>query len=164
MIRDARPKDAEGVVAIYNHYVRNTTTTFEEVDVAVSDMAARMAGASAQHPWLVAEADPSGEVLGYAYATPWRSRSAYRRTVEISVYLLPDGGGRGLGTQLYEELLARLAATEARAVIGGVALPNEASVRLHERLGFEKVAHFQQVGFKHGRWVDVGYWQRLLES
>ncbi|WP_193165446.1 arsinothricin resistance N-acetyltransferase ArsN1 family B [Microbulbifer hainanensis] len=161
MIRSARPEDAAQVAAIYNHYILNTTVTFEAEPVSASDMEARIAGvAAAELPWLVTE--ESGQILGYAYATPWRTRSAYRHSVEISVYLHRDARGAGLGTALYEALFNSLHSRSIHAVIGGIALPNDASIRLHEKLGMNKVAHFEEVGRKFGRWIDVGYWQRVL--
>jgi L-amino acid N-acyltransferase YncA len=135
--------------------------TFEEEPVAAAEMARRMAEVQAVSlPWLVAERE--GTVAGYAYATPWRTRPAYRFSAELTVYVAPDQGGRGLGSALYARLLAAARDRGLHAVMGGIALPNEASVRLHEKLGFEKVAHFREAGFKFGRWVDVGYWQLLL--
>jgi len=117
---------------------------------------------SACLPWLVAEED--SQVVGYACATPWKTRTAYRFSVEITVYLVPERAGRGIGSALYRNLLAILQARGIHAVIGGIALPNEASVALHEKFGLRKVAHFQEVGFKLNRWIDVGYWQRTLQS
>lgn len=162
LIRTAAPEDAGPVAAIYNHYVANTVITFEEQAVSASDMAARMADVqTAGLPWLVAELD--GEVVGYSYAGRWKARSAYRFAVEASVYLKHGIQGRGIGKTLYGALLPILQAKGIHAVIGGAALPNPASVALHEKLGFEQVATFRQVGFKHGRWVDVAYWQRILQ-
>ena len=161
MIRSAQPDDAAQVAAIYNHYVLNTTVTFEAEAVSATEMAARIAGvAAAELPWLVTE--ESGRILGYAYATPWRTRTAYRHSVEVSVYLHRDARGAGLGSALYEALFALLQTRSIHAVIGGIALPNDASVRLHEKLGMSKVAHFEEVGLKFDRWIDVGYWQRVL--
>ncbi|MGH8166642.1 MAG: GNAT family N-acetyltransferase, partial [Woeseiaceae bacterium] len=97
-----------------------------------------------------------------AYASRWHGRCAYRFSVESTVYLDPDRTGRGVGKRLYAALIDAIRDLSMRAVIGGIALPNEPSIRLHERLGFRKVAHFEQVGFKHDRWIDVGYWQLLL--
>lgn len=115
---------------------------------------------SAALPWLVAE--EGGEAAGYAYATPWRARTGYRFSVEITVYLAPGQAGRGIGSRLYGELFPMLQARRIHAVMGGIALPNEASVALHEKFGMRKVAHFEAVGFKFDRWIDVGYWQRTL--
>lgn len=94
--------------------------------------------------------------------TPWRTRSAYRFSVEATVYVAPDYVGRGVGSSLFGELLSMLPARNIHSVIGGIALPNEASVRLNEKFGLRKVAEFHEVGFKFGRWINVGYWQRTL--
>jgi phosphinothricin acetyltransferase len=161
LIRHAQVQDAAVIAAIYNHYVSTTTITFEEEPVSPEEMARRMQAVQAAGlPWLVAQID--GEVAGYAYATKWKERSAYRYSVESTVYVKADAHGRGLGKALYEELLGTLAASGVHVVIGGIAQPNPASVALHGKLGFEKVAMFREVGRKFDRWVDVGYWQRIL--
>ena len=160
-VREAGAGDAEAVAAIYNHYVRETVVTFEEEPVGVEVMAARIGQVVAEGlPWLVAERE--GAVVGFAYATPWKERSAYRYSVECTVYVAPGFEGQGLGSALYSELFERLAAREVHAVIAGIALPNERSVALHESFGMTKVAQFREVGFKFGRWVDVGYWQGMV--
>jgi L-amino acid N-acyltransferase YncA len=161
MIRDAAPRDAEAVAAIYSRYVLTTTISFEEVPPAAEEMARRIqAVQDGKLPWLVAELD--GRVVGYAYATKWKERSAYRFAVETSVYLDGAVHGRGVASALYVRLLDLLRAAGIHTVIGGIAQPNPASVRLHERFGFEQVALFREVGRKFDRWVDVGYWQRAL--
>lgn len=160
-LRDAIPADAPAIAAIYNPYVTGTTISFEEDPVQEAEMARRVADVQAAGlPWLVAEAD--GVVIGYAYATKWRVRHAYRHSVESSVYLAPAAARRGVGSALYAALFERLRAGGYHLVIGGIALPNAASVALHEKMGYEKAAHFKQVGYKFGRWVDVGYWQKTL--
>jgi phosphinothricin acetyltransferase len=111
-------------------------------------------------PWLVWE--EGAGILGFAYASKWKGRCAYRYSAEVTVYVEPTCTGRGIGSKLYEELLAALRERNFHAVIGGIALPNPTSISLHERLGFRKIAHFEQVGWKFGRWIDVGYWQLLL--
>lgn len=162
-LRLATPDDAAAIAALYNHYVTTTTISFEETAVSAGDMAQRVADVlAAGLPWLVAF--DGDQLLGYAYATKWRARHAYRFSVESTVYLAPDEARRGLGSRLYGELLERLRTAGCHLVIGGIALPNEASVALHEKLGFEKVAHFKEVGFKFERWLDVGYWQRTLAA
>jgi phosphinothricin acetyltransferase len=162
MIRSATGRDADAIAGIYNHYIAETVVTFEEQTVTATDMIGRMdAVAAASLPWLVAEQE--GEVAGYAYAGRWHSRSAYRFTVESTVYLHPQFVGCGLGTKLYEALLSELRDKPIHVVIGGIALPNAASVALHEKLGFEKAAHYREVGFKFDRWIDVGYWQKVLQ-
>ncbi|HZX29639.1 MAG TPA: arsinothricin resistance N-acetyltransferase ArsN1 family B [Telluria sp.] len=160
-LRSAGAADAPALAALYNHYVEHTPITFEELPVAAADMAARIASVQ-EHglPWLVLE--DGGAILGYAYVTPWRARSAYRHSVESTVYLAQAAHGRGHGKRLYTQLLADLHAGGLHTVIGGIALPNQASVALHERLGFRQVAQFQDVGRKFGQWIDVGYWQLML--
>lgn len=161
MLRRATTTDAAAIVAIYNHYVARTIITFEEEAVPVSDMAGRISETLADGwPWLVwAEAD---KILGYAHASKWKSRCSYRYSAEATVYLDPAATGRGLGTKLYAAVIAELRTLKMHAVIGGVALPNSASVALHEKLGFQKVAHFQQTGRKFEQWIDVGYWELML--
>lgn len=160
MIRTATCADAESVCTIYNHYVAHTVVTFEEQPVATAEMQSRIAAVLEKLPWLVLEHD--GAIAGYAYASPWKARSGYRFAAESSIYLAPAQTRRGFGSALYARLLENLRARNVHCVIGGAALPNPASVALHERLGFTKVAHFRENGFKFGRWIDVAYWQRVL--
>ncbi|MGK5047875.1 arsinothricin resistance N-acetyltransferase ArsN1 family B [Janthinobacterium sp. GB4P2] len=160
MIRLATTTDAAMIATIYNHYVSSSTITFEEQIVGTNEMAQRIASVSAQLPWYVFECD--SQILGYAYATPWRARSAYRFSVESTVYVAHDGVGQGIGRQLYNTLIEELRRRQLQVVIGGIAQPNEASVALHERLGFEKVAMFKRVGRKFDQWIDVGYWELQL--
>jgi phosphinothricin acetyltransferase len=161
-IRPASSLDVTRLCAIYNYYVTGTTISFEESPVAETEMASRLADVTSSGlPWLTLTLH--GDVIGYAYATKWRARPAYRHSVESSIYLDPTRAGHGHGLQLYRSLLDELAARGLHTVIAGIAQPNERSVRLHERLGFRKVAHFDEVGFKLGQWVDVGYWQRMSE-
>jgi phosphinothricin acetyltransferase len=162
-IRSATADDAAAIAAIYNPYVANSCITFETEAVSAEEMQARIAEAQESIlPWLVATS--GGVIAGYAYASKWKGRCAYRFAVESTVYLDPASQGKGVGRQLYSALLDRLKAKGIRTVIGGIALPNDASIGVHERLGFEKVAHFKQVGFKQNRWIDVGYWQLLIED
>lgn len=161
VIRTAMAGDAEAIARIYNHYVASTIITFEEQAVSIEEMAGRILEiGSAALPWLVAEQD--GRIVGYAYASKWKGRCAYRFSAECTVYLDPDCVGMGYGTKLYERLFAALRERGMHAVIGGVALPNPASVALHEKLGMTKVAHFREVGFKFDKWIDVGYWEVTL--
>lgn len=159
-LREATPADAAAIAAIYNHYVATTTISMESDPVGADEMARRIADIQdGTLPWLVLAED--GRLCGYAYASKWRARPGYRLAVESSVYIDPALRGRGHGLLLYRALLARLAG-RFHTVIGGIALPNAASVALHERLGFRQVACFQEVGHKFGAWVDVGYWQLSL--
>ena len=160
-IRDARPADAGAIAELYNHYIQHTTVTFEETAIDSAEIERRLhAVQSAQLPWLVATREHN--LVGYAYATPWRSRRGYRYSVEVTVYVAPTETGGGWGSQLYGMLFTRLSQRQLHSAIGGIALPNDASVALHEKFGMRKVAHFKEVGVKFGRWIDVGYWQRIL--
>lgn len=160
-VRSANADDAAAVTGIYNHYVANTYATFETEPVVTREITRRMTETpDSRLPWLVAE--DSGKIIGYAYASKWKGRCAYRFSVETTIYLAPGCTGKGTGWQLYSTLVETVRATSMHSAIGGIALPNEPSVGLHERLGFRKVAHFEQVGYKLDRWIDVGYWQLLL--
>jgi L-amino acid N-acyltransferase YncA len=160
MIRPVSRQDAERIASIYNHYVEHTIITFEEDLVPVPEMADRIERVTSAYPWLVLEQD--GEVSGYAYATRWRERASYRLSAESTVYLAPDRTGQGMGTALYTVLIDRLREAGLHCVMGGIALPNAASVALHEKLGFRKVAELKEVGRKFDAWIDVGYWQLVL--
>ncbi len=160
-IRPAQDADAEAIAEIYAPYIRDTIITFEVERVPADAFVQRMRAVREHRlPWLVAER--AGVVVGYAYATPWRARAAYAAAAEATVYLAQDAVGQGIGRTLYEDLFERLRALGKHVVIGGISLPNSASVALHERMGMHKVAHFEAVGRKFDRWIDVGYWQRTL--
>ena len=161
MLRAATTADAAAIAGIYNHYILNTIVTFEEEAVPAAGMSRRSADTlAAGLPWMVW--DEVGKVLGYAYASKWKSRCSYRFSVESTVYLAQIATGRGIGTKLYADLIARLKQDDYHGIIGGVALPNDASVALHEKLGFVKVAHFKEVGWKFDKWIDVAYWELIL--
>ncbi len=162
MIRSVKPNDAGEICGIYNHYVKNTIVTFEEDPVSPQEMRKRISKILRDFPWIVLIDDR--RIAGYAYASEWKSRSAYRFAVESTVYVHPDRVGQGMGTRLYRRFLPLLQNRGAHAVISGIALPNEASVALHEKLGFTKVAHFLEVGFKFGKWIDVGYWELFFKN
>ncbi|KAJ1684751.1 hypothetical protein LUZ63_020022 [Rhynchospora breviuscula] len=156
-VRDAEPADLDAVVAIYQHEVDTGVATFETRAVDVEEWRHKVTG---PEPMVVAVED--GVVLGTAYATPFRPRPAYDLTRETSVYLAAAGQGRGLGTALYDALLPRLRATGCHTALAMVALPNPASVRLHERFGYEHVGTMREVGHKLGRVVDVAVLQLML--
>jgi L-amino acid N-acyltransferase YncA len=160
-IRAAVEADAPTLAGIYNPYVIETTVTFEETALIPPEMAVRVTAADRVGlPFLLAHA--GGVPLGFAYASRWKARCAYRHTAETTVYVSRDYWRCGIGSALYTRLLAHLQHAGIHAAIGGIALPNESSVALHERLGFVEVARFREVGFKFNRWIDVGYWQRLF--
>jgi L-amino acid N-acyltransferase YncA len=161
LMRDVCPSDAAAICAIYNHYVTSTIITFEEVAVSERDMAARISEVTSSYPWIVCVENDA--VVGYAYAARWKARSAYRHTVEVTVYVAAGATGRGLGTQLMAALLSRLRQHgDIHAAIGGVSLPNPASIALQEKFGFKPVGRFHETGRKFDNWIDVGYWELIL--
>jgi len=162
MIRPVTKQDAQAIVDIYNHYVENTVITFEEDCIDSNEMSKRIEKViDSDLPWLVISENKV--ILGYAYATPWKARSAYRYSVEATVYLAPKEQGKGLGTQLYQALFSELKQKSIHSVLGGITLPNPASIALHEKLGMTNVAHFHQIGRKFDQWLDTGYWQITLD-
>ncbi|MGQ0384512.1 MAG: arsinothricin resistance N-acetyltransferase ArsN1 family B [Gammaproteobacteria bacterium] len=159
-IREVRAADAPRIATIYNHYVRETVVTFEEEAVADAEMARRIAETAGAYPWLVWE--DGDEVEAYAHASSWKRRSAYRHSAECTIYVAPARTGRGIGRALYPALVAAMRGRGLHAAIGGISLPNPASITLHEKMGFAPIGRFRQVGFKFGLWVDVGYWELIL--
>lgn len=159
-IRDAAHSDAASCAAIYAPYVLHTAISFEVDPPDPAEMAGRIDAAARQHAWLVA--DHGDEVVGYAYGRPFRARAAYQWTCETSVYVAEHRLGCGVGTALYRALLHRLAARGLQQATAGLTLPNQASLALHESIGFEQVGVFRAVGWKLGRWHDVLWMQRPL--
>ena len=157
VIRACVDADLSALCDIYNHYIANTVISFEVDALTPAEMGTRVAAYTQQYPWLVCEVD--GVLAGYAYACRWQERSAYRHSVMSSIYLRHTETGKGLGKALYGALLCEVAKLDCHAIVAGIALPNAASVGLHEHFGFVKTAHFPEVGRKFGQWVDVGYWQ-----
>jgi phosphinothricin acetyltransferase len=159
-IRLARREDGEAAAGIYGSIVRETAISFETTPPTAAEMAARIAGVNRDHAWLVAEEGVS--VLGYVYAGKHRDPGAYAWSTNTSVYLRKDARGKGLGRALYRALFKVLKAQNYRTAFAGIALPNAASVRLHESIGFTHLGTYVRVGFKFGRWHDVGWWQLPL--
>lgn len=156
-IRKVRISDAEQIAEIYNYYVLTSHATFEIEAVSIDEMEKRIGEISAKFPYFVfCEED---RIIGYAYASQYKTRAAYKPSVEISVYVKNGIHQKGIGTKLYTKLFEELSNSNVHAIIAGISLPNEASVKLHENFGMKKVAHFEEVGFKIGRWIDVGYWE-----
>jgi L-amino acid N-acyltransferase YncA len=161
IVRTVIGGDAARLAQIYNHYIENSHSTFETEPIDEAEMRSRIdEGRTGSYPFLVAE--DNLDVLGYAYAHQYRVRSAYRATAEVSIYLAPDSIAQGIGSSLYERLFEQLITGKFHTVVAGISLPNDASIKLHEKFGMQKVAHFYEVGRKFGRWIDVGYWQRAL--
>jgi len=159
-IRLANPDDAADILAIYAPYCESTAITFEVVPPTLEQMRDRITSVMAGYPWLVAEVN--GRLSGYVYATRFRERAGYRWTAEVAVYIAEDAKRRGLGKSLYTALFAILRAQGYAKAIAGITMPNQASVRLHESLGFVRTGTFPGVGYKDGVWLDVGWWQLLL--
>jgi phosphinothricin acetyltransferase len=158
-VRPADVADAAACAAVYAPYVERSVSSFEETPPDAAVMAGRMLDAP-RLPWLVAVRD--SEVVGYSYASRHRARPAYRWSVEVSVYLRETERGRGTGRALYAELLDVVRALGYVRALAGITLPNDASVGLHEAMGFTPIGVFRGVGFKHGEWHDVGWWQLTL--
>lgn len=152
-------EDAAQIAEIYNYYIENTHHTFETEPIGSIEMQKRINETIENYPFFVC--GEGGEIFGYAYAAPYKSRCAYKSSAEVSVYVKNNLRQKGVGRMLYEKLFEELLQTDVHAIIAGIALPNEASIKLHEKFGFEKVAHFREVGFKSNRWIDVGYWELI---
>lgn len=163
-IRAARPEDAAAIAAIYAPYVLTGVVSFETEVPDARAMRRRMEAADGVFPWLVATNGDEDGVLAYAYAAKFRERAAYRWVVETSIYVAAAVQGQGVGRLLYEALIDTLRAQGFTQAIGAIALPNDHSIALHEAVGFRRAGFFREVGYKHGRWIDVGYWQAELND
>lgn len=158
-IRQATPADAAGVCAIYNEHVANTLVSFETEPVSAPDMEARIGKKLLHHDWLVGV---QGHIVGYAYYGSFRARAAYRHTVESTIYLDEAVQGQGFGKRLYGALINSAETKGYREIVGVIALPNPASIALHQKMGFEEAGVLKNVGHKFDAYVDVGLWQRSL--
>ena len=161
-IRFATEEDAAGVQAIYAPVVRDTPISFEFEPPSVAEIASRIRKILEHWPWLVCEKD--GHILGYAYASEHRTRAAYQWSADATVYIHPEYRRCSVGRALYSALFPLLNLQGYRSVFAGVTLPNAGSVGLHEAMGFRPIGTFRRVGFKQGRWHDVGWWQLELNA
>ncbi len=162
MIRSATLQDAASIAEIYNWYIENTVITFEQVSVTEQEMQARISRGNELHPWFVVE--QQDVVSGFAFAAEFKSRGAYRQTVETTIYLPTDEIGRGNGRRLYQHLIDHLQRTSIHVLVSTIALPNLRSIALHEKLGYRKSGHLFEVGRKFDNWVDVEYWQLVFDD
>jgi L-amino acid N-acyltransferase YncA len=162
-LRQATLEDAEEIAAIYAPIVQSTFISFESEPPSAAEMRARIAKSLERHCWLASE-DEHGRVNGYVYASAFRDRAAYRWSVETTAYVRDDSRGLGIGKCLYLTLLPRLLELGYYQVFAGIALPNPASVALHEAVGFKPIGTYRNVGFKLGAWHDVGWWQLALRE
>ena len=160
LIRSVELRDVDAITDIYNGYVTGGSATFETEPVGTAEMRSRIAGISARFPYLVCE--EGRRVAGDCYAPAWKTKAAYRYTLETTVYLSPDYLGRGIGKRLMRELIEACRRNGYRALIACITAGNEASIALHTGLGFNQVSHFEQVGRKFGRWLDVVDYELLL--
>ena len=178
-IRPVEHDDFESIASLTNRYIRDTVIHFGEKEITAQELREEWRRLGPRYPFLVACGDGGtdrgsgddadsrperGRFLGYAKSGPWRTRAAYRNTVEIGIYMMPEAQGKGLGRRLYQALIDACMAKGFHAIIGGVTMPNEISVRLHEGLGFKPIGVFPQVGYKFDRWHDVGFWQLTVPS
>jgi len=159
-LRQAKPADAELLLKIYRPVVENTAASFELIPPTENEFALRIASTVESHEWLVME--DMDRLAGYAYATPHRAREAYQYSVETSVYVHADYRGTGVGKKLYEALFDSLQSRDFHNAYAGITLPNEASVALHQSLGFEPIGIFREIGFKQDEWHNVSWWQRKI--
>ena len=157
MIRLARPDDAAQIHAIYAPVVRDTIISFELEPPTEEQMGARIVETLKMFPWLVLERD--GRVAGYAYASRHRDRAAYQWSADVACYVHSEARRQGVGAKLYTVLLDLLKRQGFQSAFAGIALPNEASIRLHESVGFTHVGNYREVGYKLGAWRDTGWWQ-----
>ena len=163
LIRDVTLADATAIVEIYNYYIQSSHATFELETSTTIEMEQRLTENIARgFPFLVAEMDD--KLAAYAYARPFRPRAGYRFAAEIAAYVRPGFERRGLGQGLYRRLIPQLFNDGFHTLIATIALPNDASVFLHEKFGFKKAGHFREVGRKFERWIDVGYWQLFSQT
>lgn len=160
MIRKVTKEDARAIADIYNEYVLNSVISFETEAVPVSAMQQRIEMISAQYPYYVYEED--GKVLGYCYAHAWKERAAYKHTYETTIYLDKASQGKSIGRELLRHLIEECRQAGAHVLVACITAENEKSIRFHQRFGFKQSAHFQQVGMKFGRWLDVVDYQLLL--
>lgn len=161
-LRPATPDDAADIRAIYVPYVVASAVSFEIEAPSVDEMRARMVAAQDLYPWIVAVDLASGVVMGYAYATQFRTRAAYRFAVETSIYIAGNFQGQGVGRQLYKALINTLREQNYTQAIAAITLPNDTSIKLHEAVGFRRAGVYREIGYKTGAWFDVGIWQRDL--
>ena len=157
IIRETLAADLPSILAITNREIEHHVAHFGTQPILVEELTREFESARGRYPWV--SCDINGVVAGFAKAYPWKPRGAYAWSAEIGVYIAPPHQGRGVGRALYAELFPRIKAAGMRSIIAGIALPNPASVRLHEAFGMKHVGTFTRIGFKHGQWHDVGYWQ-----
>ncbi|MEN8137564.1 MAG: N-acetyltransferase family protein [Bacteroidota bacterium] len=159
-VRSVKPGDANDILKIYNFYISNSIVTFDENKKTLDDIKIKISTITALYPWYILEIN--GSVVGFAYASQWKNKSAYNKSVEGTVYVKNGFHGKGYGLMLYNNLIEELKKQKFHSILGLISLPNDESVALHEKLNFEKVAHFREIGKKFDKYIDVGCWQLIL--
>jgi phosphinothricin acetyltransferase len=163
IIRKATLEDAIKICNIYNYYIENTAVTFETSPISEIEMRQRMENIiNAGFLFYVGEIND--KIIGYCYTQRWKDRCAYETTIEESIYLDKNETGKSYGTQLFKHLLENIDKTETHVLIGGICIPNDDSVRLHEKFGFKQISNMKEIGRKFGKWQDVGHWQLIFEE
>lgn len=161
MIRNCLLQDAQAICNIYNYYIENTVITFEEGTIVPSIMEERIKALQSKgHPWIVYE--ENSQVIGYAYAGEFKSRCAYRFTLETSLYLSHKHLEKGIGSKLYSALIDKCRLMGIHSLVGIIAVPNEPSISIHEKFSFKKAGFLSEVGYKFNKWINVEYWQLML--
>lgn len=160
-IRLSQSDDVPSITALLNHEIEHNTAHFGTHPELESTIQSQLDSAGDRFPWYTA-LDDHGSFLGFAKSGPWSPRGGYNWTAEITIYLTPSARGRGIGRKLYDRLLDTLRAQRFQIIVAGVAEPNPASVKLHESIGMERTGYNKTMGYKHGEWIDVGYYQMIL--
>ncbi|GAA4267960.1 GNAT family N-acetyltransferase [Hyunsoonleella aestuarii] len=160
MIRSFHKNDLKELLEIYNYYVVNTSVTFDIEPLSIETFSDKVNRIKTDYPFLVYL--ENNEILGFAYGSRFRPKPAYDFVVESTVYVGHNAHGKQIGTKLYAELLQQLKQTKLHTVLGVLTIPNDASIKLHEKFGFKQVANLEEVGFKFGKWHNVGIWQLKL--
>ena len=162
MIRKVKPEDVQDIALIYNYYIEKSTITFETDPVSVEEMSERIAAISEKYPYFVYEDEESRKVAGYCYASSWKKKAAYNKTVESTIYIDKAFQSKGIGRALMNKLINELREKSFHAIIACITTPNPTSVKLHENLGFMQASNFREVGYKFGKWLNVGDWELIL--
>ncbi|MDR9364872.1 MAG: N-acetyltransferase family protein [Balneolaceae bacterium] len=160
MIRDVSLSDAKRIHEIYNEYVEDSRITFQEKPLSLKEIKDKIQKITKVYPWIVYE--KNNQVVGYTYADKWKEKSAYRYTVETSIYLDSGHLGKGIGSKLKGAMIEKLREREFHCVISAISLPNPASIAMCEKFGFQKAGQLREIGYKFDEWIDVGYWQLIL--
>lgn len=160
IIRKVKIEDSKAIQEIYNYYITNSIVTFDEQEKTLEEFEHKISVTTKSHPWFVLE--ENGEIIAFAYASEWKDKSAYKQSVEGTIYIKHKHEGKGIGTNLYSYLINYLKSNGYHSILGVISLPNDSSIALHEKLKFEKVAHFKEIGRKFNKLIDVGCWQLIL--